>query len=159
MSADFVTNHPPPYGITEPGGRGVRAVCVSHSEEDHVLLRQVFNHSKWLMRAARSRREAVRCLSEWPANVVLCDERLPDGTWRDLLEDTARLPDSPPLVVTARSADDSLWGEVLNLGAYDLLIKPFDASEIVHVVSLAWRHWRNAMERAMPRRELRLAAG
>jgi DNA-binding response OmpR family regulator len=49
--------------------------------------------------------------------------------------------------VTSRVADDSLWAEVLNLGAYDLLMKPFDLTEVFRVVSLAWRHWKNDCER------------
>jgi DNA-binding response OmpR family regulator len=36
---------------------------------------------------------------------------------------------------------------VLNLGAYDLLMKPFDLTEVFRVVSLAWRHWKNDCER------------
>jgi CheY-like chemotaxis protein len=39
-------------------------------------------------------------------------------------------PDPPMLIVTSRLADDYLWAEALNLGAYDVLAKPFDASEV-----------------------------
>jgi len=31
---------------------------------------------------------------------------------------------------------------VLNLGGYDVLPKPLEASEVTRVVSLAWMHWR-----------------
>jgi hypothetical protein len=44
-------------------------------------------------------------------------------------------------VVASRHADENLWGEVLNLGGYDVLIKPFDCSEVTRVVGMAWRHW------------------
>ena len=51
------------------------------------------------------------------------------------------LPDPPVLIVTSRLADEYLWAEALNLGAYDVLVKPFDASEAVRVLDSAWRHW------------------
>jgi DNA-binding response OmpR family regulator len=46
-----------------------------------------------------------------------------------------------PLIVTSRLADEKLWAEALNLGAYDVLAKPFDLSELVRSVNLAWLHW------------------
>jgi DNA-binding response OmpR family regulator len=64
-----------------------------------------------------------------------------------LLEQLARLPDPPALVVTSRIADDSLWAEALNLGAYDVLAKPFDGAEVVRVVSLAWLNRINPPQR------------
>lgn len=43
----------------------------------------------------------------------------------------------PKLIVASRLADERLWAEVLNLGGYDLLVKPFVADEVQRVVSLA----------------------
>jgi DNA-binding NtrC family response regulator len=45
------------------------------------------------------------------------------------------------LIVTSRLADDRLWAEALNLGAYDVIAKPFDASEVVRIAGLACAHW------------------
>jgi DNA-binding response OmpR family regulator len=50
---------------------------------------------------------------------------------------------APLLIVTSRSADDALWAEVLNLGGYNVLAKPFDSREVFHVVANAWLHWKN----------------
>jgi FixJ family two-component response regulator len=49
--------------------------------------------------------------------------------------------------VTSRLADEYLWAEALNLGAYDVLAKPFDTSEVMRVVASAWRHWTDAQRR------------
>jgi len=40
-------------------------------------------------------------------------------------------------------ADDALWAEVLNLGGYNVLAKPFDSREVFRVVGNAWLHWKN----------------
>ena len=39
--------------------------------------------------------------------------------------------------------DDALWGEVLNLGAYDVLSKPFHRTEVTRIISLAWLYWKD----------------
>jgi DNA-binding NtrC family response regulator len=123
-------------------------LCVSPFEADHVLIEHAFRHSNWKVHAVRSSREALAWLSSKPTPVVLCEESLPDGTWKDMLTSVAAMPGSPVLIVTSRLADNILWAEVLNLGAYDLLMKPLDATEVFRVVSLAWRHWKNNWEKA-----------
>jgi DNA-binding NtrC family response regulator len=123
-------------------------LCVTPFEADHVFFEHAFRHSNWKVHAVRSAREALEWLRHSPAPVVLCEESLPDATWKDLLADVVSMPDNPVLIVTSHLADDVLWAEVLNLGAYDLLMKPFDTTEVFRVVSLAWRHWKNNWEKA-----------
>jgi len=45
------------------------------------------------------------------------------------------------LIVTSRLADECLWAEALNIGAYDVLAKPFDRNEVRRSESLACLHW------------------
>lgn len=127
--------------------RCVTVLAVSEHEDDLAALRNIFSHSKWRLRSAQTWSEARASLIVNAAAVVVCDHRLPDATWRDALNYISDLPEKPVLIVTSRSADDQLWGEVLNLGAYDLLLKPFDQQEVVRVVSLAWLNWKNACEK------------
>jgi DNA-binding response OmpR family regulator len=65
-----------------------------------------------------------------------------------VLEELGHLPEAPLLIVTSRLADEHLWAEVLNLGGYDVLMKPFDRLEVLRVISLAWLHWKERRERA-----------
>ena len=72
---------------------------------------------------------------------VRCERELPDGSWRDLFQFLAtKLKNPPPLVVVSRQADEALWAEVLNLGGYDVLTKPFDGEEVNRVMTMARRH-------------------
>ena len=75
------------------------------------------------------------------APIVLCERTLASGTWKEMLEQARQLPDPPLVIVTSRVADEALWAEALNLGAYDVLAKPFDASEVERTLSMAWLHW------------------
>ena len=74
-----------------------------------------------------------------PVPVVLCEDFRP-GAWRELLVHTALLPDPPSIIVASRLADECLWAEALNLGAYDVLAKPFDIAELTRSLRLAWLH-------------------
>ena len=58
-----------------------------------------------------------------------------------MLEQVTILPDPPSLIVTSRLADERLWAEALNLGAYDVLAKPFPPTEAMRVIGAAWRAW------------------
>ena len=111
-----------------------------------------------MISTAGSCREAIRFLQTNRMAVLVCESELPDGNWKDLLEALALLPLPPLLVVTSRKADDNLWAEVLNLGAYDVLSKPFDRAEVTRIISLAWLHWKDQMARLRQKPAVRTAA-
>jgi CheY-like chemotaxis protein len=124
----------------------VTVLSVGPSPEDYESLQAIFENSKWNL-CPNSKwklvtrptvESAIALLRKGRIPVVLCAHDLLPGTWRDLLDQLHRLPNSPALVVTSRMADDGLWAEALNLGAYDVLAKPFDSAEVVRAVSLAW---------------------
>ena len=97
----------------------------------------------------QSWQEALDRLKGYRTPVVICETELPDASWQDVLAGLSRMPEPPVLVVSSRLADERLWGEVLNLGGYDVLAKPFDATEVFRVVSLAWLSWKNKFGRSM----------
>jgi len=80
-------------------------------------------------------------------------------TWRELLDRTRRLPHPPLVIVTSRLADEQLWAEALNLGAYDVLAKPYDRTEVTRVVSSAWRRWQEQQAPEIPSRPALVAGG
>ena len=122
----------------------VTVLAVSPSPSDHAALQAIFAHSRWRLYQAGSCAEAVSFLRARPIPVVIGEANLPDGTWRDLLREGASLPDPPRLIVTSNLADDRLWAEALNLGAYDVLAKPFLSAEVFRTISLAWREWKDS---------------
>jgi DNA-binding response OmpR family regulator len=87
--------------------------------------------------------------------VVICESQLPDSDWQDVLGRLGGMACPPLLVVTSRMADDRLWSEVLNLGGYNVLAKPFNAKEVFHVAGHAWMLWNRQWE---PARALAMSA-
>jgi DNA-binding NtrC family response regulator len=115
-------------------------LLVSQLREDHVDLRRLLGRVRGETREVYCCREAITAIAEHDPDVVLCEAYLPDGDWRDLLENLSHRRNPPCLIVTSRVADEYLWAEVLNLGGYDVLAKPFDAEEVCRVVGLACEH-------------------
>ncbi|MBI4874220.1 MAG: response regulator [Acidobacteria bacterium] len=131
----------PRFGAPPPE-KAVTVLTVSDCERDLDCLSEIFRHSRWRMLSAGSCGEAFRVLQSHRIPVVVCEHSLPDGNWRSVLNRLAQSAEQPLLIVASRQADDRLWAEVLNLGGYDVLSKPFDRSEAVRVIAAAWLHWR-----------------
>ena len=109
--------------------------------EDLNSLRQILHHRDWNLSLCTSAEQAAeKAAAEKPA-LVICERDLADGCWQDVLQRLEALSNPPMLLVVSRHADESLWAEVLNLGGYDVLLKPFDRSEVTRVVGMAWRQW------------------
>ena len=126
--------------------RIVTVLSVSPLADDYFSLQAIFSHSKRALYRADSLASAMAAIRRWEIGVVLCERDLSPGTWIDMLEELRVLPNAPPLIVTSRLADDRLWAEALNLGAYDVLAKPFELRELVRSVNLAWLHWYHQRE-------------
>jgi len=127
--------------------RAVNVLLISPFDEDHQHLRGILKHSNWQQHDARTQREAFEFLRENVAPVVICESELPDGAWQDVLSKLGGMRRPPLLVVTSRIADDRLWSEALNLGAYNVLAKPLNMKEVFHVVGLAWLSWKRRWDR------------
>ncbi|HLK63929.1 MAG TPA: response regulator [Bryobacteraceae bacterium] len=123
-------------GSLTPMNSVTSLLVVSSDELDHHSLHRILEDNCSL-HGASSRLQALSVLRQYRPRVVICDQRLSDGDWRDLLNDLQHQPGGPPLIVSSRLADDRLWAEVLNLGGYDLLTKPFVPSEVNRVVTMA----------------------
>jgi DNA-binding response OmpR family regulator len=94
------------------------------------------------IQTADSCHTAFQSLAARRISIVVCERDLPDGSWRDVLERLGSSPERPYLIVTSRLADEWLWAEVLNIGGYDVLAKPFNAEETRHVLETACLHRR-----------------
>ena len=154
---------------SEANHRGaVTLLSVGLIDEDHASLEGILQCSQcdlsptcnWKLNACPNLASALQALRKLKVPVVLCESDLQPGTWKEVLEELRTLPDPPFLIVTSRLADDRLWAEALNLGAYDVLAKPFDGTEVTRIVSMAWLRWKSRY--GLPRgarQEMALANG
>ncbi len=117
-------------------------LLVGPDEKDGPSLEHITNFAWTLVRCASAHR-ALAVLRTISIPILLCDTDVGPGGWQEILERIALLSDPPLLIVTSRVADDYLWAEALNLGAWDVLAKPFDPGETSRVLGFAWRHWQD----------------
>jgi DNA-binding response OmpR family regulator len=127
------TSLPPPEKVS--------ILVISPDPEDQTALRRILHHSNWSISHCGSAADALEQVPSAVPAVILCERDLPDGNWKTVLAACENRPDSPLLLVTSKTADENLWAEVLNLGGYDVLMKPFELGEVTRVIGMAWRQW------------------
>jgi DNA-binding response OmpR family regulator len=136
--------------MTGPMDEGyVCALMVGEYGSDRPLVLDVFRRLGWRLFEAQDRRRALDCLGRHPVQVVLTESGARPWNWKHVLNDLRRFMRPPQLIVTSRTADESLWAEVLNVGGYDVLARPFEADEVERVVAAARRHF-DRPEQAYP---------
>jgi DNA-binding NtrC family response regulator len=109
------------------------------SPQDQACLQHTLCLPRWQIRFTQNLASLDHAVRSVFSGVVIIDRSLSDGSsWKDVLTSLDRHVDRPQLIVADRFADEALWAEVLNLGGYDLLIRPFDPAELQRVVTLAW---------------------
>jgi DNA-binding NtrC family response regulator len=118
----------------------VRVLAVSPHDQDLAVLSRILSHSAWTLLTADSVAEARQTLRTNHVHVVLSERRLADGDWKAILEAINGLEEPPQLVVMSRDGDERLWAEVLNLGAWDVLMRPFHPKEVYRTIHAAWQH-------------------
>jgi DNA-binding NtrC family response regulator len=151
--------------MTRPPGTATSAIVLSvgPNDADDVSLERILHRSvrgvtataEWTLLARPTLHSALSVLREATVPIVVCEAEL---LWRELLEYISSLADPPLLIVTSRLADERLWAEALSLGAYDVLAKPFDATEVIRILGTAWQHWQDRYEFHAHRTEQRRAA-
>lgn len=114
-------------------------LAVSSCEQDLTSLQLIVHSEGWKLHCAHTFAEAVAFVHEHPAVVVISEPVFPDGDWKQLLSRLIAKGHPSALVVFSHLADEGLWGEVLRLGGYDVLLKPFDKDEVIRVIELAWQ--------------------
>lgn len=132
-------------------------LCVSPNHEDCASLEGILD-SQWTVIADSTIASALSALREIPIPIVIYDCDVSSGTWSEMLERISLLPHPPLVILSSRLADERLWAEALNLGAWDVLAKPFEADEVIRIVSIACQHWQDRHGVDISRTEQRKSA-
>lgn len=125
----------------KPPMENISLLAVSSEEDDCQSLKAFLSRSRWTVLGARSFLEASHLLKKALPDLVLCDRNLSDGSWKDVYREASGLPAAPTMVVVSRQADERLWAEVLSMGCFDLLLRPFESTELSRVLDMATRYF------------------
>lgn len=131
--------------------RVVTVLLVSSEEQGHRYFQSLFSRTNWALHHVYTSEDAIALLARQPIPVVVAGERLPRRGWEEIIRATEELPHHPKTVVATVLAEPALLAEVMNLGGYDVLARPFDPQEVVHCLSMAWLSWKYDREREAAR--------
>ncbi|MGA1997372.1 MAG: sigma-54 dependent transcriptional regulator [Bryobacteraceae bacterium] len=92
--------------------------------------RQVLAEAGHTVLIVKSGKDALAALAENEIDVVLSDVRMPDMDGVDLLRSISPGNAGPDVVLMTGYASISSAVEAIRLGAYDYLVKPFDADQL-----------------------------
>jgi len=104
---------------------------------------------RWQIKSALTAQAAFHEILSGGIALVVWNHDHDAENWRAVPTHAAELRPAPLLIVTSRQADDRLWVEALNLGAYDVLAKPFERNEVIRALTLAAGQW-TAREATLP---------
>ncbi len=103
------------------------ASALVDSVQIHIHRSTTLDHAEARLRATKSQ-------------VLLTDIAFERGGWEDALRMVARLPLRTAVVLVSRLADERLWIDALERGAYDLILEPFQADEMRRILGNAHFH-------------------
>ena len=78
--------------------------------------------------------EGKRILEKKRVSVVVCDDRLIDGQYADILSETARLRLKTPVIVVSPTGDWSDYLKAISAGAFDYLAFPAIPGDLARTV-------------------------
>lgn len=106
------------------------ALVTSSSLESRRVLLRMLEVLKVNTFASATLAEAEEVLSRQEVALVFCDDRLTDGTYRDLLQTLRTRKKTPHIVVTTRIGEWKDYLEALGLGASDMIPYPFRSADV-----------------------------
>jgi DNA-binding NtrC family response regulator len=97
--------------------------------------------------------EARALLPSARPSLIFCEEDLPDGTYRELLNDVSKTAKTRVVVISRDAELDAHYNEALTLGAFDMIASPCRRSDVQWI---AIRAMQDELRRSGGRRRTKL---
>lgn len=111
---------------------------VAFSDSEHgQILATILGHCGLMPVLCSSLKQARTLLDRKSIRLVFCEDRLTDGSFRDMLQVTAQDRPGLPLVVFSRHPDPELPSAHIQSGATDSIAPPFYHTQIEQVLHRA----------------------
>lgn len=115
-------------------------ILVASSElESRRALISILNKEGYDTVCASRLSDCQEALAGQNVNLIFCDKRLSDGSYKDLLAMTRGFKNPVRVVVTSRLADWDEYLEALHHGAFDLIASPCQPTDVLWSIIQARR--------------------
>jgi len=128
----------------------VQILVASSELENRRALAAILQKEGYETLSASRVSECQEALASQKVNVVFCDRRLTDGSYRDVLAITRASRQMIRVVVTSRLADWDEYLEALHHGAFDLIASPCQPTDVLWALIQARREDHERSENATP---------
>lgn len=119
----------------------MKTVLVLAPKEDFLVIHDMLNSEDYRI-MGMSDLSVIKVLVPY-ASAIICQAYGCGTDWKTVLQDLYKTKHAvPPIIVYDQKVDENLWAEVLNLGGYDVLVKPFNSEEVRRVVRSATENTR-----------------
>src|SRR5919197_425455 len=126
------------HGVAEVRSRGILIV---DDEQPNLTVLRNFLESGYLVHEARSGREALEIAKKVDLDVVIADQRMPEMTGVELLEELRQLkPDVAGIVLTGFTDPPALISAINRARVFRFLKKPWQPDDILEAVRQASEH-------------------
>ena len=105
------------------------------------VLEIAFRKKGHLVETVLNGQSAKKKIESQVYDLIISDIRMPDLTGIELLEYARETHNPAAFILITAVPSMSTAITALNLGAYDVLAKPFERKELIRSVSLAWLNW------------------
>ena len=120
---------------------GKRVLLVEDDADVRETLTSALEYHGYEVYPAATANEALAALRAWPPALLVLDL---NGVGDGLALARAAALEAVPVVLSSASSQEYLAAARVRLGAYDVLVKPFDLDNLALTVGAAFRVARNA---------------
>lgn len=117
----------------------IRVVAIDDEVQIRRLLRICLERNDFKTYDASSGEEGLRQIVNVKPDLVLLDLGLPDMDGREVLASLREWSSVPVIILSVRNTEDDIVA-LLNAGADDYMIKPFNTGELIARIRVALRH-------------------
>lgn len=114
-----------------------RILVLSRDPRNHELFRRTIRGRRLEIVTASTLAGSGDALRSGTISLVLCDEKLQDGNYTDVLQQVRGFATHIPVVVFSRLADWDRYLKAMRAGAFDLILIPCRSGEIDTIVEQA----------------------
>ena len=111
-----------------------KILIVDDEKTARLLLADVLKAEGFAVVEAVDGREALEIMQSQPIDLVMTDRTMPGMDGLAFLKVLSERHSSVPVVMISGYGEEKLWGQALQLGAKDYLLKPFKTQDILNVV-------------------------
>ncbi len=136
---------PVPRVASHPGLTDV--LLISPHECDRRMLERAISRTEWNVLHMRTCEEALAVMASFLVPVVICDENVSGGHWKEAIKCIISSRHPAPTLLASESQDWRLWVDTIDGGGFDLISKPFDGAGVDQKLHLAFKHWKEGRTR------------